>query len=373
MTALKRLWAILLKEVLQMRRDRLTLAMLLGIPIIQLVLFGYAINTNPKHLPTVMISEVPDDISRSIRAALVNSGYFRLVGDDADVTQAETLLQSGKANFVITIPATFSRDLVRDEQPQLLVMADAADPVAVNAAIARLPTIVNYALRPFAGDGRGIRVTPSPVDVVIHPAYNPEGITQWNIIPGLLGTILTMTTVMITSMTMTRERERGNMENLLAMPARPLEVMLGKVLPYIGMGLIQAVIILLAGKYIFAVPFVGNIVVLVGGLLLFLFANLCLGFSFSTIAKTQLQAMQMTFFFFLPSILLSGFMFPFRGMPDWAQAIGEALPLTHFLRILRGVILKDADFFMLQQEFIAIGIFAAAMMVLAMLGYQRRL
>lgn len=356
-----------------MRRDRLTLAMLLGVPIMQLILFGYAINTNPKHLPTVIISESPDAVSRSIRAALVNSGYFRLIGDDSDVITAQTLLQSGKANFVITIPADFSRDLVRGEHPQLLVIADATDPVAVNAAMGHLPTIVNYALKPFVGSGQGIRLTPPPIDVVIHPAYNPEGITQWNIIPGLLGTILTMTTVMITSITMTRERERGNLENLLAMPARPLEVMLGKVLPYIGMGLIQTLIILLAGKFVFAVPFIGSLAVLMWGLLLFLLANLCLGFAFSTVAKTQLSAMQMTFFFFLPSILLSGFMFPFRGMPDWAQTIGEMLPLTHFLRILRGVMLKNSDFSLLYSAFVAIGLFAAVAIVLAMLGYKRRL
>lgn len=373
MMALRRMWAILLKEILQMRRDRLTLAMLLGIPVMQLILFGYAINTNPKHLPTVMISESPDAVSRSIRAALVNSTYFRLIGEESNVVTAQALLQSGKANFVITVPANFSRDLVRGERPQLLVMADATDPVAVNAAMGHLPTIVNYALKPFVGNGQGITVTPSAVDVVIHPAYNPEGITQWNIIPGLLGTILTMTTVMITSITMTRERERGNMENLLAMPARPLEVMLGKVLPYIGMGLFQTLIILLAGKFIFAVPFIGSLSLLMWGLLLFLFTNLCLGFTFSTIAKTQLSAMQMTFFFFLPSILLSGFMFPFRGMPNWAQHIGEILPLTHFLRILRGVMLKNADFSLLYPEFIAIGIFAGVAMMLAMLGYKRRL
>lgn len=368
-----RIWAVLQKEYLQMKRDPLTLAMLVMVPVMQLLLFGYAINNDPKHLPTAMLVESPDEISRSVQAALSNSDYFHITRNIQTYAEAEDLLKAGKVNFVIQIPAGFSRELVRGEHPVLRVTADATDPTAVGSAIAHLPTILAYGLAPFARDGHGIAQGQEPASVVVHSAFNPEGITQWNIIPGLLGVILSMTTVMITAITMTRERERGTMENLLAMPARPAEVMIGKVVPYIGMGLVQTLLILAAGKWVFGVPFMGDISLLVLGLALFLPANLSLGFTFSTIAKNQLQAMQMTFFYFLPSILLSGFMFPFRGMPGWAQWLGEALPLTHFLRILRGVILKNADFMMLWPEFAALAAFWAVVLMLAMLGYKRTL
>ncbi|UJF24438.1 ABC transporter permease [Suttonella sp. R2A3] len=367
---LLRIGAIMRKEVLQMRRDRMTFAMLLGIPVMQLILFGYAINLQPKHLPTAVHFEERSDITRSMVAAMEQSGYFAVVAEELDATKTTALLQSGEVNFVLSIPTGFSRALVRGERPQLLLEADASDPSASSTASAHFPYIIEQALAAYNRDPRGITVNVAPVDVVVHSAFNPRGVTSHHIVPGLLGVILTMTGVMITAITMTREHERGTMENLLAMPARPLEVMLGKILPYLGVGALQTLLILGVGLGLFGVPFVGQVWILLSGLLLFLLANLTLGFAFSTIATSQLQALQMTFFFFLPSILLSGFMFPFRGMPVWAQYIGEALPLTHFLRIVRGVMLKNADFSMLSMAFLAIAIFWLVAGLIAMWRYK---
>lgn len=369
-SVLARIVAIMHKEVLQMRRDRLTFAMLIGIPLVQLTLFGYAINLQPKHLPTAIHIEEHTDISRSIVAAMRQSDYFDIVAQERDARKTTALLQAGKVNFVLSMPLGFSRALVRGEHPSLLLEADATDPASASAATANFAHIVERALAYHTGDARQIDIKTSAVNVVVHNAFNPQGLTHYNIVPGLLGIILTMTGVMITSITMTRERERGTMENLLAMPARPLEVMFGKVTPYIGMGVLQSALILSLGWWLFDVPFVGAPMILLSALLLFLFANLTLGFAFSTIAQSQLQAMQLTFFFFLPSILLSGFMFPFRGMPTWAQAVGELLPLTHFLRIVRGVMLKDASFTMLVPEFVAIATFWLVAALVAMKRYK---
>ena len=339
--SLSRWLGIVGKEFIQLKRDRLTFGMIVGIPVIQLVLFGYAINTDPKHLPTAALIADRSEFSRSILAGLKNSDYFAFIGEAADEQEAERMLATGKAQFMITIPADFSQRLVRGERPALLIEADATDPVATGNAIS---AVNQLALTVLAHDLTGplapLAATPGAFEVRIHPRYNPEAVTQFNIVPGLMGVILTMTMVMMTGLAITRERERGTMENLLATPATALEVMTGKIVPYIVIGLLQISIVLALAKVLFEVPMQGSFVTLYVAVLLFIAANLTLGLTFSSLAQNQLQAVQMTFFFFLPSILLSGFMFPFRGMPGWAQVIGEALPLTHFLRIVRGVLLK---------------------------------
>ncbi|MFP1131134.1 ABC transporter permease [Asticcacaulis sp. W401b] len=341
---LKRILAILAKEFIQMRRDRMTFGMMIMVPIIQLTLFGFAINSDPRHLPTAVYLEESSPAVRSIVAAMQQSTYFDIKKQVFDPAQADRLLQNGEVAFVVEVPSGFTRSLLRGDRPQLLLSADASDPSAASGAVGQMNEIVRRAINEGLGRGWSSLQGQQPfVDVVVHRRYNPEGITQYNIVPGLLGVILTMTMIMITSMAMTRERERGTLENLLAMPARPWEVMVGKITPYVGVGLIQTGIVLLASTFVFGVPFLGSPWLLLACVGLFIIANLAVGFTFSTIARTQMQAMQMTFFFFLPSILLSGFMFPFRGMPDWAQWIGSVFPLTHFLRAVRGIMLKGAD------------------------------
>ena len=332
---------IVAKEFIQLKRDRLTFGMIVGIPVIQLTLFGYAINSDPKHLPTALLVAEHSEFSRSILASMRNSDYFEFVGEAADEADARRMLATGRAQFVVTIPADFSRRLVRGEHPALLVEADATDPQATGNAIAALGQLGQSALaHDLTGPLAPLAVQPNAFEVRIHPLYNPEAVTQYNIVPGLMGVILTMTMVMMTGLAITRERERGTMENLLATPATALEVMTGKIVPYVAIGLVQVSLILFLARVLFGVPMVGSFALLYAAVLLFIAANLTLGLTFSSLARNQLQAMQMTFFFFLPSMLLSGFMFPFRGMPGWAQAIGEVLPLTHFLRIVRGILLK---------------------------------
>ena len=329
------------KEFIQLKRDRLTFAMIVGIPVLQLVLFGFAINSDPKHMAAAVHDADRSEFSRSILSALKNSEYFDFVSDARDDAEIDRMLATGAVQFVVTIPEGFSRALVRGERPALLIEADATDPAATGNAIAAVNPLAQNALaRDLTGPLAPLATMPTAFEVRVHPRYNPEAITQYNIVPGLMGVILTMTMVLMTGLAITRETERGTMENLLATPANPLEVMTGKIVPYVLIGLIQVSIILLLAQLIFHVPFIGNLAVLFVGVLLFIAANLTLGLTFSSLAQNQLQAMQMTFFFFLPSILLSGFMFPFRGMPNWAQYIGQALPLTHFLRIVRGVLLK---------------------------------
>lgn len=332
-----RWFGILLKEFIQLKRDRLTFGMIVGIPIIQLLLFGFAINSDPKHLPTAIVMADPGPFARSYVAAMQNSDYFKIVGS-VDEKEANALLDRSQVQFVVTFPPGFHRDLVRGKAPTLLVEADATDPMAAGGAISVLNKL---GLEVFAPDLPGLEKTATPpLDLRVHRRYNPEGLTSYNVVPGLLGVILTMTMVLMTGLAMTRERERGTFENLLATPATPVEVMTGKIVPYILIGLIQVTLILLAARFIFDVPMHGNLLLLYAVVLLFICANLTLGITFSSIARNQLQAMQMTFFFFLPSMLLSGFMFPFRGMPEWAQVVGNALPLTHFLVLVRGILLK---------------------------------
>ncbi len=339
--SIARFWAVLTKEFVQMRRDRLTFAMMIGVPIMQLILFGFAINADPKALPTAVLAADNSVYSRTLIRAIENSGYFRVVRELTSEAEAERALALGTVQFVVTIPENFARKLERGERPVLLVEADATDPAATSNALAALLTINQAALsRDLDGVLQNLQYQPPAFELRVQRRYNPEGITQYNIVPGLLGVVLTMTMVMMTSLSVTRENERGTMENLLATPVRPGEVMVGKIVPYIIVGYIQVSVILIAARLLFAVPMLGSLALLSVVLVLFIAANLAIGYTFSTLAKNQMQAMQMTFFFFLPSMLLSGFMFPFRGMPQWAQWLGEVLPLTHFLRIVRGILLK---------------------------------
>lgn len=339
--SLYRLFAVFYKEFIQMRRDRLTFAMMVGVPLIQLTLFGFAINTDPKALPTAVFVKDHSPMTRRILAALENSGYFRIDAEVGSEAEMERVLAEGEVQFVVEIPVDFTRKLVRGERPVMLVSADATDPAATSNALTALQQINLHGLDgDLTGPLASLRAQDPAFELRVHRRYNPEGITQYNIVPGLMGVILTMTMIMMTAMAITREVERGTMENLLATPVQPLEVMIGKILPYIVVGYVQVTVILVAAHYVFGVPMAGSLFLLLSCILVFIAANLAVGILFSTAAKSQMQAMQMSFFFFLPSLLLSGFMFPFRGMPHWAQVIGEVLPLTHFLRIVRGILLK---------------------------------
>jgi ABC-2 type transport system permease protein len=365
---------IIVKEFIQLKRDRLTFGMIIGIPVLQLILFGYAINSDPKRLPTVVLAADASPYSRSLLAAMQTSGYFRIDHHAASEAEVDDLLARGRVQFAVTIPENFGRKLVRGERPVLLVEADAADPAATGNAIAALGQLAITALaRDLQGPLADLAPRAPPFDVRIHRRYNPEGVTAYNIVPGLIGTILTMTMVLMTGLAMTRERERGTFENLLSTPALPIEVMTGKIVPYILIGLIQVTLIIIAALLLFKVPMLGNPLLLYFVVLLFIAANLTLGITFSSIARNQLQAMQMTFFFFLPSILLSGFMFPFRGMPEWAQWLGSVLPLTHFLLLVRGIMLKGNGITELWPQVWPILLFMLAVIGIGLRFYKRTL
>ena len=374
MLSLTRTWAVMVKEFIQLTRDRITYAMILALPIMQLLLFGYAINDDPRNLPTAVLVQDNGGFSRSILTALDNSGYFEITLQARSQGELDRALARGEVQFAVVIPADFTRRVVRGDRAQILVEADAADPSATSGAVAAIASLPQQALAreligPLANRAPGAQ----PFEVVVHRRYNPEAVTAFNIVPGLLGVILSMTLVMMTSLGMARERERGTMESLLATPVRPLEVMVGKLSPYVLVGLIQAAVILVMARVLFAVPMSGGWIALILGLNLFIVGSLALGFLISTLAKTQLQAMQMSFFYMLPSILLSGFMFPFRGMPGWAQAIGEAIPVTHFLRVVRGSLLKSQTLGDQWRELAALTAFVCVVTALAMARYRRTL
>jgi len=372
--SLSRFWAIVVKEFIQMRRDRVTFGMMIGVPLIQLVLFGFAINADPKHLPTVVLLADYGVQGRTLLQTIRNSHYFEFVREVATEQEAEEVLARGEAQFVINIPPNFSRDILRGERPAILVEADATDPAATSNAIGSLRVLVTTALQQdLKGSLAYVARGDDPIELRVHARYNPEAITQYNIVPGLMGVVLTMTMVMITGLAITRERERGTMENLLSMPTRPFEVMIGKVLPYILVGYIQVILILVAAHFLFGVPVYGNILMLLVSAFVFIVANLAMGITFSTLAQNQLQAMQLSFFFFLPSLLLSGFMFPFRGMPQWAQSIGEMLPLTHFLRIVRGIMLKGNGVEEVVLQLWQIALFAAVVLAVGVKRYRQTL
>jgi ABC-2 type transport system permease protein len=372
--SIARFWAVVVKETIQMRRDRVTFAMMVGIPLIQLTLFGYAINSDPKHLPTAIIIADQGPQARTVLKALQNSDYFQFVKTVDSEEQGHDLLARGAVLFVIDIPVNFSRDLVRGDRPALLVEADATDPAATSNAVGSLTNVLNTALKTdLKGPLGSLLPSDSPVDLRVHALYNPEAITQFNIVPGLMGVVLTMTMVMITGLAITRERESGTMENLLSMPTRPFEVLAGKILPYIFVGYIQVTLILVAAKLLFQVPMIGSLVLLYAVAFVFITATLGVGITFSTIAENQRQAIQMSFFFFLPSILLSGFMFPFKGMPRWAQYIGEVLPITHFLRIVRGILLKGNGLSDILPEVWPMVIFGVLVIGLGVVRYRQTL
>ncbi len=372
--SLVRWWSIVLKEFTQLKRDRLTFAMIVGIPILQMALFGYAINTNPKHLDTAIISADDSDITRSFIAAMQNSSYFKIVEALPNEAAGREALARGQLLFVVNIPAGFTRQLLRHERPSLLIEADATDPTATASALAAVNGIVQSVIqREMIGPLATLQGSPAPFDVNVHQLYNPDNITQYNVVPGLMGVVLTLTMVMMTGLAITRERERGTMENLLAMPSTPMEVMTGKLIPYIGIGLIQASIILLAARFIFQVPFFGNIGAVYLSALLFIAANLTVGITFSSLAQNQLQAVQLAIFYFLPNILLSGFMFPFKGMPAWAQVIGNLLPLTYFNRLIRGILLKGNGWSDSWPSVWPMMVFTLALMGVAVATYRRTL
>jgi ABC-2 type transport system permease protein len=369
-----RILAVLAKEFVQLTRDRLTYAMILMIPVVQLLLFGYAINNEPRHLPTAVLVQDNSTLARSTLSAFVNTRFFDITHEARSVEELDELLRKGEVQFALTIPGDFTRRVARGDGAQVLLEADATDPSATGAAVAAATALPMQALNnDLTGALAPHAPKPAPFDVVVHRRYNPESITAYNIVPGLLGIILSMTLVMMTALSVTRETERGTMESLLATPAQPIEVMIGKLAPYVMVGLIQTAVILVMASLLFHVPMAGGWVALGLGVLLFITGSLALGFLISTVARTQLQAMQMSFFYMLPSILLSGFMFPFRGMPDWAQAIGQAIPVTHFLRVVRGALLKGEGLATLWPSHVALGIFVCIVTALAMARYRRTL
>ncbi|MFC3705588.1 ABC transporter permease [Devosia honganensis] len=372
--SLNRFLAVLIKEFIQMRRDRVTFAMMIGLPIVQLFLFGFAINADPRHLPTLV--EVNDEgpLTRALLAGMETSGYFDFQGEVRGPASGEEKLRRGEASFVVVIPSGFARDVVRGRRPSLLIAADAADPSAVGGAAAAMSGIVAGAIaQTLEGPLAPAAGAPPPFEVVIHRQYNPEGRTSTNIVPGLLAIILSMTMVMITAVAIVKERERGTMEMLIATPVRPAEVMLGKILPYVLVGYVQTAVFMVSAFAVFHVPFAGSALAFFFGFNLFVLGNLALGFLISTLAHNQMQAMQLSFFTILPSVLLSGFMFPFAGMPGWAQAIGAAVPATHFIRLIRKVMLKGAATPDIAPELLALGLIMALISLLAMLRYRQTL
>src|SRR5580658_8298549 len=366
----RRTRGMLVKEFIQLRRDRVSFAMIIMIPLVQLILFGYAINTNPRNLPTAVLLQEQSDLGRSILAALENTKYFKITELPHTEAELDQLLVSGKVLFAVEIPANFERAVRRGDQPAMLVAADGTDPVASGSALGALSQVLQTAL----AHDRGLPDSGAlPFEIRTHVRYNPAGLSQLNIVPGLVGTILTMTMLIFTALSVTREIERGTMESLLAMPITPLEIMLGKIAPYVLVGFLQAALIVGAGVLMFGVPIVGNLALLAALATLFIATNLSFGYTFSTLAQNQLQAVQMSMMFFLPNMLLSGFIFPFLGMPRWAQVVGEFLPLTHFMRIARSIMLKGSTLGQLQYDTLALAGLMAVAMTIAVTRFRRTL
>jgi ABC-2 type transport system permease protein len=366
----RRSYAMVVKEFIQLRRDRVSFAMIVMIPVMQLLLFGFAINTTPRNLPTAVLLQEDSDLARSILKAMENTAYFRFTREVHTVQEFDDLLLSGKVLFGVEIPRGFERAVRRGDRPALLVAADATDPVAAGSAMSALGTVMQTALQHDLHIGD---TASPPFEIRTHARYNPAASSRLNIVPGLVGTILTMTMLIFTALSVTREIERGTMESLLSMPITPVEVMLGKILPYVLVGFIQAILIIGIGVLLFGVPVYGSLTLLALLSTLFITTNLSIGYTFSTIAQNQLQAMQMSIMFFLPSILLSGFMFPFAGMPVWAQYIGEGLPLTHYLRIVRAIMLKGATLPNMQYDAIALLVLMLLAMTIAVMRFRRTL
>jgi ABC-2 type transport system permease protein len=361
---------MLIKEFIQLKRDRVSFAMIIMIPLVQLLLFGYAINTNPRHLPTAVLLQEQSDLGRSVLKAIQNTAYFDVTHVVNNEAEFDRLLASGTVLFAIEIPANFERMVRRGDRPALLVAADATDPVAASAAIGSLGMVVQTALKHDLYIGSPPEM---PFEIRAHARYNPAAVSSLNIVPGLVGTILTMTMLIFTALSVTREVERGTMESLLSMPIRPVEVMFGKIIPYVLVGFVQAFLIIGIGVGLFGVPVLGNLFLLALLSTLFITTNLAIGYTISTLVQNQLQAMQMSMMFFLPSILLSGFMFPFAGMPAWAQYVGEGLPLTHYLRIVRAIMLKGATMQNLRFDTLALAALMLVAMTIAVTRFRRTL
>ncbi len=370
----QRLIAIIKKEFIQLKRDRGTLGMIIMLPIIQLLLFGYAINTDPKDLPTAVISENNTFLTRSIITGLQNSEYFKITHHISSDKQGDELLRQGQVFFVVSIPDNFTQNVIRGEKPEILLQADATDPTAISSAVSSLNGIINKVIQEnMKGNIAYLKNKPSSFSIIVHKLYNPEGFTRYNIIPGLIGLVLILTGVMMTALAITRERERGTMENLLSMPVKPLEIMIGKIMPFVFIGLFQVGIVLLMAYFLFSIPILGNIVLLFLCSLVFIVCNLAIGFLISTIAKNQTQALQMSVFVILPSIVMTGFMFPFQGMPIWAQTIAKCIPLTYFLRIARGIILKGAEFIDIFPNLWPLGVIVVFLTIITMKAYKNTL
>jgi ABC-2 type transport system permease protein len=366
----RRVGAMILKEFVQLRRDRITFATIITIPLMQLVLFGYAINTQPRGLPTAVLLQESSDVGRSILKALENTKYFKVTHQVRDEADFDRLLASGEVLFAVEIPRGFERALRRGDRPSLLIAADATDPVATSSAMAALNNLVQTALR----NDRAIPASgPPPFEIRQHARYNPAASSQLNIVPGLMGTILTLTMLIFTALSVTREVERGTMENLLSMPITPFEIMLGKIVPYVLIGFLQATLIVGAGVALFDVPILGDLTLLALLSTLFIATNLAIGYTFSTLAQNQLQAIQMAMMFFLPNMLLSGFVFPFLGMPVWAQWFSEFLPLTHFIRIVRAIMLKGSTLADLHYDALWLAGLMAVAMIIAVTRFRRTL
>lgn len=372
--SLNRFIAVLVKEFIQLRRDRITYALILAVPVIQMLLFGYAINTDPRHLPTAVLVQENSVFARSVVSAMAHSSYFDITRQARSPEELDRLVRTGEVQFAVTIPGDFTRRVVRGDRAQILVEADATDPTATGSALAALAALPREALsHDLTGAVARAPDPAAPFEVVVHRRYNPDNITAYNIVPGLLGVVLTLTLVMQTAIGMTRELERGTMESLLATPVQPLEVMIGKLAPFVIVGIVQTAVILGVAYILFGVPMAGGWPGLALGVALFIIGSLGLGFLISTATRTQLQAMQLSVFYFLPSILLSGFLFPFRGMPEWAQWIGTMLPVTHFLRVVRGALLKDQSLADMAPSLLALGIFVCVVSALALARYRTTL
>jgi ABC-2 type transport system permease protein len=355
-----RLLAIVVKELRQLRRDRLTFGMILGIPTLQLLLFGFAINLDIRHIDAAVVDQARTATSREIVASLQATGLLELHAPVREPAQLQALIKTGRINLGVVIPADVERRLAVRDRPAIQVMVDGSEQT-VQAAARQI------AAAPLPGLSPGYQA----VEVVNF--YNPERRAPVNTVPGLIGVILTMTLVMFTGMALVRERERGNLEMLIATPVSPWELTLGKVLPFVGIGLVQVTVVLLLGKLVFDVPIRGDLLEVYAAALLFILANLALGILISTIAQSQFQSMQLAFFIFLPQILLSGFMFPFAGMPRAAQWFAEVLPMTHFIRLIRAIMVRGASLADLPDDMLALAAIAALLLVASASRIRKRL
>jgi ABC-2 type transport system permease protein len=369
-----RLWGLIIKEFMQFLRDRSTFMIIIFMPIVQLTIFGLAINANPKHLPSALINSDNGPFSRTLIHELENTQYFKFDHYPKTEDAAKKLIETHQVLFTLNIPPDFSRKLVRHEYPSALMEVDGTDPVSVAYAVAASNGVMSNVFQyDLVGPLKSLKPKPGPAQLIVHTKYNPSAITQYNIVPGLMGTLLTMTFVMVASMALTREREHGTMETLLSTPILPIEVIIGKATPFIVVGYLQVMVVLFIATVFFQVPMTGSPLLLLIVVLPFILANLSVGITISTVAKTQLEASQTSIFFFLPSMLLSGFAFPFKGMPEWAQWIGNLLPLTHFINIVRGIMLKGIGFAEVWVDLWPILTFMIFMLIIALKRYRQTL